>query len=107
MRNIFLALVLLLSASSLAQPKIKASLAVERPTVNLPVDARQSNWLGSGGQGSCVHATMVSLFRWQGRFAMANHWRKTYGDGEGPTDLAAKFDKEGVRYAYTDTGDVS
>jgi hypothetical protein len=69
---------------------------VEIPTVNLPVNLRQSNW----GGGSCVHATLVSLFRWQGRYAMADYWRKTYSDGEYADKLAEKLDKEDVRYAY-------
>ena len=33
----------------------------ERPTVNVPAALRQSNWIGNQGQGSCVHATMISL----------------------------------------------
>jgi hypothetical protein len=85
----------------------------EYPTVNLPVKQRQKNWLGSKGEGSCVHATMTSLFRWQGRFAMANYWRSKYGNGEVADatwhpagGLKEKFDKEGVRYAYTTAGDV-
>jgi hypothetical protein len=73
----------------------------ERPTVNPPAALRQSNWLGSEGSGSCVHATVITLLRWQGRYHMADHWRNTYGNGETADDLAAKFDREGIRYAYT------
>ena len=79
---------------------------IERPTVNVPLALRQANWLGSYRQGSCVHATMISLFRWQGRLGMAEHWLKAYGDGEDPSGLAAKFAHEGVRYAYVTDGDV-
>ncbi len=79
---------------------------IEYPTVNLPVSLRQTNWLGSKDEGSCVHATMISLLRWQGRSATADYWRRNYGNGEWPEDLAAKFDQEGVRYAYTTDGDV-
>lgn len=74
---------------------------IEYPTVNLPVALRQANWRGSQGEGSCVHASLVSLLRWQGCYTMANHWRRTYGNGEGPRGLAAKMDREGVRFAYT------
>jgi hypothetical protein len=81
------------------------TVAVERPVVNIPKAARQSNWLGNQGEGSCVHATMISLFRWQGRYAMAERWKK-YGNGEGPTGLAAKFEANGIRFAETTTGDV-
>ena len=73
----------------------------ELPTVNLEEVFRQSNWKGSNGSWSCVHATMISLFRWQGHEDLATMWRKTYGNGEWAPSLAAKFDKEGVRYAYT------
>jgi len=78
----------------------------EMPTVNVPRGDRQSNWLGNQREGSCVHASMISLFRWQGRYRTAEHWRKTYGNGEWPEDMAAKFDKEGIRFAMTTKGDV-
>ena len=77
------------------------AVRVEYPTVNLPVALRQGNWQGNEGEGSCVHASMISLFRWQGRYAMADHWRRAYGNGEWPQGLAAKMDREGVRFAYT------
>jgi hypothetical protein len=73
----------------------------ERPTVNLERAFRQSNWKGSQNEGSCVHASMISLFRWQGREDLATKWRATYENGEWYDELAAKFDKEGIRYAYT------
>lgn len=77
------------------------------PTVHVPPRWRQSNWLGPKGEGSCVHATMTTLFRAQGRYKLANYWKSHNGDGEWPSDLAAKFDKAGVRYAYTSKkGDV-
>ncbi len=79
----------------------------EYPTVNLPFVLRQTNWLGSKNEGSCVHATIISLLRWQGRPGTADYWRRTYSNGEWPEDLADKFDHEGVRYAYTTDGDVS
>ncbi len=44
---------------------------------------------------------MVTLLRWQGRYGMADHWRRTYGNASGPEDLAAKLDREHIRYAYT------
>jgi hypothetical protein len=78
----------------------------ERPAVNIPAALRQSNWIGNQGQGSCVHASMISLFRWQYRLKTADYWRRNYGDGEYPEDLAAKFDREGIRYAYVANGDV-
>jgi hypothetical protein len=73
----------------------------ERPVVNPPAAIRQGNWYGDKDEGSCVHATMVTLLRWQGRYAMADRWRRTYGNASGPEDLAAKLDREHIRYAYT------
>lgn len=108
MKRILFALVLLVS---LAGCEVNESLGTaapkkERPTVNIPTALRQSNWRGPQGQGSCVHATMISLFRWQYRLKTADYWRRSYGDGEWPEDLAAKFNKEGTRYAYVTNGDV-
>lgn len=77
------------------------AIQVEVPIVNLEQLLREQNWIGDKGQGSCVHATMVMLFRWQGRFDLAKKWRETYSNGSWDTDLARKFDAEGVRYAYT------
>ncbi|REJ65645.1 MAG: hypothetical protein DWQ31_17040 [Planctomycetota bacterium] len=85
----------------------------EYPTVNLPYALRQKNWRGDLGEGSCVHATMVSLFRWQGRYATAEYWRRSYGNGEYADDtrstshnLARKMQRDGIRFAYTVNGDV-
>ena len=80
----------------------------EYPTFNLEQALRQKNWIGSEGEGSCVHASMTMLFNWQGRPDLAQRWRETYENGEWPDGLAEKFDREGVRYAYTvDQNDVS
>ena len=78
----------------------------ERPTVNLPLVLRQSNWVGPGRQGSCVWATTISLLRWQGQYQTADWIRKNYGDGAWPGDTAAKLDRLGVRFAYVTNGDV-
>jgi hypothetical protein len=83
------------------RPELEYPAQVERPTVNLEHFLRESNWLGSQREGSCVHATMVMLFRWQGREDLAIKWRETYGNGEYAHVLADKLNKEGVRYAYT------
>lgn len=99
MKKLIFLLCLLAGCSQL--PASDLPTEAERPTVNVPPALRQSNWLGSEGSGSCVHATTITLLRWQGRYRMADYWRKTYGNGEWPGDLAAKFDREGVRYAYT------
>jgi hypothetical protein len=108
MKRMSFALLLLLPVAGCEVSESVSVPAVgkERPIVNLPPALRQSNWRGLRGEGSCVHATAVSLFRWQGRFRTADRWRRTYGDGEWPDGLAAKFDREGIRYAYVENGDV-
>ena len=80
---------------------------IERPIVNPPLALRKSNWIGRQNEGSCVHATMISLFWWQHRDNLATRWSTKYDSGESPQGLASKFDKEGVRYAYTVGGDVA
>lgn len=108
MKRIILALLLFASAAGCNTTQLDLSRPVKKeyPTVNVPVGMRQSNWLGSQREGSCVHASMISLFRWQNRLNTADYWRRTYGNGAGPEDLAAKFDREKIRYAYTTDGDV-
>ncbi len=79
----------------------------EYPTVNLPYVMRQKNKVGPRGSGSCVHATMVTLLRWQGKPKLADWWWKHNGDGEWSGGLAAKFDAAGIKFAYTEgRGDV-
>jgi len=108
MKRILVALILLVSVAGCEVGENLGASAPkkERPTVNVPAALRQGNWRGPEGQGSCVHASMISLLRWQYRLKTADHWRQTYGDGEQPEDLAAKFDQEGIRYAYVTNGDV-
>jgi hypothetical protein len=74
----------------------------ELPTVNLPMALRQKNWLGPKQQGSCVHASMIMLMRWQGHLKLADWWRQNHGDGEWEEDLMRKFNSAGVRYASTE-----
>jgi len=108
MIRVFLTLALLLSVAGCETAPFTGPVtaAKERPTVNVPLALRQSNWIGNQGEGSCVHATMISLLRWQYRLNTADYWRRTYGDGEYPEGLANKLDNEGIRYAYVTNGDV-
>lgn len=80
---------------------IAPAIRLEIPIVNLPASLRQANWLGNLREGSCVHATLVSLFRWQGRTHTADWWRKHHGNGEWPEHLNRQLDAAGIRYAYT------
>lgn len=81
-----------------------SAVASELPTVNLPPQLRQKNWVGPNGSGSCVHATVVMLFRWAGLYDMAEFWRKTYADGEYDTELARRLDAAHIRFAWIDNG---
>lgn len=74
----------------------------EYPTVNLPMALREKNWLGQKGQGSCVHASMIMILRWQGRLKLADWWRTHHGDGEWEDNLMRKFNAAGVRFASTE-----
>jgi hypothetical protein len=94
---------------------LNVALAQEVPTVNLPVELREANWsawVGGREEGSCVHATMVMALRWQQEYQKADAWRQRHSGGEYADDswnegsnLARKFNAEGIRYAYTVEGD--
>jgi len=81
-------------------------IMAERPTVNVPYELRQENWLGRQREGSCVWATTISLLNWQGRYRTADWVRKNRGDGEWPEHMAEGLNDAGIRYAYTVEGDV-
>lgn len=80
--------------------------AQERPVVNLPQEWRQKNW-APYGSGSCVHASMVMVMRWQGLYELAEWWRKTYHSGEYASRLHKRLDDAGVRFAGVENGDVA
>jgi len=105
MKRIALVLVILISIVGCESRKVVTPTR-ERPTVNIPLSLRQSNWRGSEGEGSCVHAAMISLFRWQGRANTAERWLRTYGGGEWPDDMASKLNRDGIRFASCENGDV-
>jgi len=71
--------------------------AYDGVAMNLPPEMRTQNW----GGGSCVHASTVSLLRWQGQDQMADWWRNEYSGGEGSDRLVQRMDAAGVKYAHT------
>lgn len=71
-----------------------------QPPMDLPILLRQANYSG----GSCVHAAMISCLRWQGLSEWADWWRQEYAGGESLKGLVAKSEHNGLRYAYTGTG---
>jgi len=78
------------------------TFATEWPAINIPPDMREANYAG----GSCVHASLVTLLRWQNRSEAARAWRSEFYGGEWATSIARKMDSRGIRYAYTIDGDV-
>ena len=77
-------------------------VVVEHPVVNLPKSLWQANW--SKG-GSCVHASLVSLLRWQGECKLADRWRRTHSGGERWYTMAGEMDDGGIPYALHTSGD--
>ena len=80
-------------------------IVAEVPAVNIPEKLKQENWIGRQGEGSCVHATLISLLRWQGQPKLADYWRSHFSDGEYPDSMQSKLDSAGVRYAWHIGGD--
>ena len=81
--------------------------ANEMPTVNVPHALRQENWPGEEGGGSCVHASMVTLLRWQGQPKLAEWWKQNYDSGEYASRMAARMAAAGMPFAETTSGDVA
>ena len=106
MKRVILSAVAIMLFAGCSDSYFTTNENTERPLVNIPRVLRQSNWL-SRGSGSCVHASMMSLFRWQGRNNTARLWGQRYGSGEDAQGLRAKMDANGIRYAYVTNGDVN
>src|SRR5262245_57666603 len=71
----------------------------EVPRVNPPQAIRQQNWIGSARQGSCVHASMITLLKWQRKYQTAAWWREHCENGETWDNLVAKLPN--VKWAGT------
>lgn len=82
-----------------------AAAAAERPTVNLPYSLRQTNWVDPATRsGSCWHASLKSVFNWQGQTHLKNWW--PYQGGEYADRGHKRLDSAGVKYAATTSGNV-
>lgn len=73
---------------------------------DVPPQLRTDNY-APYGSGSCVHASTITLLEWQGQSEMAEWWRANYNSGEYSWRLIQRMESAGLRYAYTDTGDVA
>lgn len=65
--------------------------------IKIPQAIKQRNW----GGGSCVHASMMVLFRWQGHPEIAKMWGQKYSGGERWWGLEDKLRKEKIPFAST------
>lgn len=84
---------------------------VDRPVVDIPHVWRCPNWsawvaVDGEWEGSCVHASLISLLNWQGQHRLAAWWRQHHGGGENPHNLDKRLDAAGIRYAETYSGDI-
>lgn len=75
--------------------------AAESPPMNPPIELRKTNWVGSKGEGSCVHASLVTVLRWMNQFELGERWRATYENGEWDSQLRDRLDAAQVDYVYT------
>jgi hypothetical protein len=107
MKPVIMLLMAALMATAIAAVVGLSSGNRETPQVNVPVALRQHNW-GSTKGGSCVHASLVTAFRWQGQPRMAEWWKDNHKGGEHHDSLLPQLDKAGVRYVATvDENDVA
>jgi hypothetical protein len=89
----------------LVEPAYLSGVCSEVPIVNLPYGLRQQNWT-LNGNGSCVHASLIMLLRWQGHDKLADSWKANNGGGEYPKGMSEKMDKAGIRFAVIYNGDI-
>jgi hypothetical protein len=75
----------------------------EHPVVNPPLAIRKENWLGGPGrnEGSCVHASLTNMLRWQNQFGLEQAWRKKYSGGEYDSRLRERLADANIPFAFT------
>lgn len=91
-------LILLLLALSL---DTSTYIPPSRPAIKITQEDRQQNWLDFFDQGSCVHASMVMLLRYQGRDDAADWWLRNFAGGEKHHTFISKLEFFKVPYATT------
>lgn len=77
----------------------------EIPVVNLPAQLHEKNWPDANGSGSCVHASTLFIMRWQGKYELADWWRRTHAGGETSQSILDAYRSNGLRYDCTTNGD--
>lgn len=81
------------------------AVAPESPPVNPPVGMRQKNWVSSTGSGSCVIASSVTHFGWQGREDVGKYFRASYAGGQTATSIKTKWKAANIPFLCTESGD--
>lgn len=74
------------------------------PPVDLPPELCQGNWLDGRRQGSCMHAALVSMLRWQRLDDVADQWRQSHAGPECVDDLLGRCQAAGLTAVYTIDG---
>lgn len=75
------------------------------PVADVPKELRQRNWESRAsnkyGQGSCVHASTITMLRWHGEERLAEYWRKKYSGGETSVSITKFYRDNGIPYSST------
>lgn len=75
----------------------------EMPALNLPVEARNKNWIRNGS-GSCYNAAMCDVLIWQGYDAAAADWRSRFGGASSMKAIVSRLNYYGFDFACTTDG---
>lgn len=70
-------------------------------TMQVPLELRTKNYAG----GSCVHASTITMLKYNRHYAAARWYRSQYRGGEYADRLIRRMEAAGLRYAYTRSGD--
>lgn len=112
LRRLILLAIVLVGCNHTDSPRNYRALPrpiAEMPVVNPPPALRQQNRLGGpkGDEGSCVHASLRSMMRWQNQTAKSEEMWSQYSGGEYSSRLRSRLDEKGVKYAYTESGNLA
>lgn len=87
-------------------PTVSQQNGPNRLPINVSKCIRYKNYV-IRAEGSCVHASLATLFMYLGEDKWANYWTNKYGGGETPTGLVVKLNKEGLTHETTTKGELA
>lgn len=96
MKKLIPILLLILAIPSPVDFKIQ-----DRPIIKVDSEDRVLNWTGWNNEGSCVHASMMMLFGYQGRDDWADFWGENYESGYYHSWLINALEVNEIPYAST------